>query len=211
MRSDRPLVSCIMPTRDRQDFVYASLALFAAQSWPEIELVILDDKIRPSFLIPPSMPRVHYHQGDDLTIGAKRNVLAQLAHGSIIAHWDDDDWYAPHRIADQVERILSSGRAVTGYCPVHFTNGTDWWLYRASSAYVGASLMYRRDFWETCRFKDVNEGEDTAFVRRAGRARQIEVASGVGNMFARIHPRNTSEKKTTNKQQWIPVAAPRVA
>jgi glycosyltransferase involved in cell wall biosynthesis len=61
----------------------------------------------------PSARYIHF--GIKHSIGAKRNLGCEAARGEIIAHWDDDDYSAPGRLEDQVRRILTSGKAVTGY------------------------------------------------------------------------------------------------
>jgi len=40
------------------------------------------------------------------SLGLKRNLACEEAGGPIIAHWDDDDWYASHRLSYQVEVLL---------------------------------------------------------------------------------------------------------
>ena len=68
-----------------------------------------------------SIRLVHIEQGR--TIGEKRNFGAGRARGAVIAHWDDDDYSAPDRLEDQVGRLLQSGKAVTGYFAMRFTDG----------------------------------------------------------------------------------------
>lgn len=46
--------------------------------------------------IPPS-PR--------LPTGSLRNISLQAARGHYVATWDDDDWHAPTRLAEQVDAI----------------------------------------------------------------------------------------------------------
>ena len=41
-----------------------------------------------------------------LNAGEKRNWLAQHATGDYVAHFDDDDYYAPHYISRMVSQIL---------------------------------------------------------------------------------------------------------
>ena len=41
------------------------------------------------------------------SIGEKRNRAGAATEGAIIAHWDDDDWYAPSRLT-RFEVILGN-------------------------------------------------------------------------------------------------------
>jgi glycosyltransferase involved in cell wall biosynthesis len=70
---------------------------FLNQTYPHKELLILDDTPEPSvFFKNLKDDRVRYiHAWKRLTIGEKRNQLLDQAKGELIAHFDDDDFYAP--------------------------------------------------------------------------------------------------------------------
>lgn len=134
------------------------------------------------------------------TLGAKRNAGCDAARGELIAHWDDDDYSAPGRLADQVARIRASGKPVTGYRVIRFTDGHDWWQYSGSLDYaVGTSLVYRRDWWQGHKFQAVDVEEDNMFVAQA-RAHGAIVSADAGDlMFATIHAGNTSPRRLSGK------------
>lgn len=48
------------------------------------------------------------------TIGAKREIACEHARGEIIAHWDDDDWYGPSRLREQLAPIIANEADITG-------------------------------------------------------------------------------------------------
>ena len=206
-----PLVSCIMPTRGRGEFARRSIEVFRRQDYEPRELVILDDDDRPSF---PDGPRMLWTGGiryervrRRLTIGAKRNIAISRSQGTIIAHWDDDDWSAPERLSDQIVRLMQSGYEVAAYDAMLFTDGRSWWRHQcASGNIIGTSLVYRRQYWACSPFKVTCEiGEDHHFVKHAGT--RIATADAGDLMYARIHAGNTSAKTPTGKG-WTLVAAP---
>src|SRR5262245_66654207 len=84
MPGERPLVSCIMPTRQRRAFVPAAIRQFLEQDYPERELLVIDDGGDPvRDLIPADDPRVRYvFLERRRTIGAKRNLACDLARGA---------------------------------------------------------------------------------------------------------------------------------
>jgi glycosyltransferase involved in cell wall biosynthesis len=115
------------------------------------------------------------------------------ARGEIIAHFDDDDWSHPNRIAEQVALLQASGADVVGYNEalfwqtLNFCNKCGYsgslkehafcnydaygiggiaWLYRCPSpSYgLGSSLCYWRRVWEQKPFADINHGEDMRFI-----------------------------------------------
>ena len=113
--------------------------------------------------------------GLTLSIGRLRNIANGYSSGSIIMHWDDDDWSHPTRIADQVALLQMSGADAVGYRDMLFwrTPQEEAWLYhndRPDYA-LGTSLCYWRETWERKkRFEDAPKrpgatGEDTIFLR----------------------------------------------
>lgn len=188
-----------MPARGRPQLAQRALECWLAQTWPERELVILDDRDAPAFAKAPADEGVQYHSlTARYTIGAKRNLACSRAQGEIIAHWDSDDWYAPERLRDQVERLVSSGHAVTGYniCQFEQLQTGERWLYKGAANYaLGASLIYRRDFWRRHPFSEVQVGEDNEFVGRAWAERMLVTADGTLMLIASVHPDNTSYRQ----------------
>lgn len=196
-----PLVSCIMPTRDRRAFVPIALECFLRQDYVERELVIVDDgRDAVGDLVPPD-PRIRYERlGRPLALGAKRNLACRLARGELVAHWDDDDWSAPRRLSAQVEALRRSGADVAGLDELLFYDPARdrAWLYayppRSSRPWVaGGTLCYRRGFWQAHPFPEVDVGEDTRFVWARG-ARVVALADR-SLYVATVHAGNTSVKR----------------
>lgn len=136
-------------------------------------------------------------------IGAKRNVGCEHARGSIICHWDDDDYSAPERIADQVARMQSTGKPVTGYHTMRFRKEDETWMYRGDPSFaLGTSLCYQRSWWERHPFPGLQVGEDNEFVAAANEAGAVASTDAGELMYATIHADNTSPRKLTAKN-WI--------
>src|SRR5262245_22007784 len=110
------LVSCIMPTFNRRRFVPRALIYWLRQDYPHKELIVVDDGTDcVADLMPTADPRVRYVRLESrMSVGAKRNFACELAKGEVIAHWDDDDWHAPHRLSYQIERLLQANADVCG-------------------------------------------------------------------------------------------------
>ena len=64
------------------------------------------------------MPRddriVYLRRDQRSSVGVKRNLACEHAEGELIAHFDDDDWYAPNRLSIQVAALRESGHASAG-------------------------------------------------------------------------------------------------
>lgn len=157
----------------------------------------------------PDDPTIRLLQIEDgFTIGEKRNFGAGHARGVIIAHWDDDDYSAPARLLDQVERMQSSGKAVAGYCSMLFTDGRSWWRYKGVSDYaLGTSLCYRKEWWRDHPFPAKQLGEDNAFVGEARRLRQLVSVEAGEMMVASVHSGNTSPRQLSGAMNWRKLAS----
>jgi len=199
------LVSAIMPTRGRPKMSRRCLDCWRAQIWGTKELIILDDSEDPSFPDGIDEPGVHYQAlaTRHLSIGAKRNHCAFVANGETIIHFDSDDLYGPDRISDQVTRLETSGKAVTGYRNIKFTDGRNWWKNTNWPGGYGASLCYRRDWWAKHPFPDTSDGEDWHFVQAAMRANEFIAADAGDMMVATMHAGNTSPRVIG--EGWIPL------
>jgi len=203
------LISCIMPTANRRRFVPEAIRLFLAQTYPEKELVILDDGEDPVGDLIPSDPQIRYlrhHRRQP--IGVKRNLACEETQGDIIAHWDDDDWYAPQRLRRQIEALVATQADLCGLDRVLFLDagarraweyvyppGGTPWIY-------GATLCYRKSLWHKSPFPQINIGEDTRFVANARGARITALADN-GIFVGAIHGANTSPKHT-HDARWQP-------
>ncbi len=103
-------VSVICPTFNRPERHANLYATFAHQTYENRELLVLDDSPEPSpFFTNLRDPRVKYqHLPKRTSIGFKRNFLANIASGEFIAHFDDDDYYAPTYLAEMIEKLGSA-------------------------------------------------------------------------------------------------------
>ena len=204
-----PLVTCIMPTRDRRAFVPRAIAWFRRQDHPLKELVIVDDGDDPVADLVPVDSRVRYIRLDRrASIGHKRNLACGAARGEIVLHWDDDDWYSPDRIRRQLAVLRASGADICGANALRFYDPGRLraWHYRYPADQPhwvhGATLAYRRAFWQDHRFDDLDVGEDAYFVWRAAPDRVAVIDDGSFYLGA-IHPANASPKQT-HGAYWQP-------
>jgi glycosyltransferase involved in cell wall biosynthesis len=211
-----PLVSCIMPTMDRRVFVPRAIEYFRRQDYPARELVILDDGRDPvTDLVPDDDPAIVYRRLDHrLVLGAKRNLACEMARGAIIAHWDDDDWQAPHRLSTQVNRLVEGGHDLSGSRALRFYDPamSQAWLYRwppnGRTWAAGSSLCYTKDLWSRSPFPEVATGEDSRFVWSRAVRSSCDV-SETDSQIAIIHRGNTVPK-TMHGANWSKIPAAEV-
>ncbi len=195
-----PLVSCIMPTYNRRRYVPQAIHYFLRQDYSNRELIILDDGTIPVEDLISSDPRIRYMRLNKRTIlGAKRNLACELAHGSLIAHWDDDDWMAPDRLRVQVEMLESQQADLCGACRQLYYEPVDdkAWLYEyfpsTRRVPVGSTLCYRKALWASSPFPEITIGEDTRFIWSNSR-KKVALVSDHTFYIGLIHQNNTSQK-----------------
>jgi glycosyltransferase involved in cell wall biosynthesis len=173
-----PLVSCIMPTANRRRFVQLALDHFAQQDWPARELIIVDDGDDAVEDLTRGREGVHYLRlARRRSIGRKRNLACQEARGQVIAHWDDDDWYAPDRLRRQVEPIVRGDAELTGLemrYLLHLPSGQFWTAERRLHRKMfigdvhGGTLAFRRSLFNRgLQYPETNLAEDAAFIKQA--------------------------------------------
>lgn len=201
-----PLVCCIMPTKNRREFVPKAIEYFLRQTYPNKELVIGEDSsedsayqsLNQSAATPDQVHYVWCESG--LTLGHKRNTLVELAAGDLIAHWDDDDWYGPTRLADQVAAMQATKTDVCGLdSPLFYDlrTGQSYRYHFADGCPYGATLMYTRDFWARRPFGDIQVGETGPFME--GRhVRALDCANGDW-FVGMLHDGNTCPKALRTK------------
>lgn len=180
-----PLVTVIVPTTpERRGYNEAILNNFIRQDYISKEIL--------------------FDHGEGC-IGWKRNNLCNRAKGEILIHFDDDDKYADNWISKSVEAILYSGADIVGlsklnmYDPVkdiayeYFHNSTP------VSFLSGATLCYRREYWERNNFENIQVGEDSVFMYdQRLKIAKIFDHGYVDGFLASIHSQNTSPRQLDN-------------
>ena len=197
-----PLVSCVMPTGDRRPFVRLALEHFAAQDYPRKELIVVDDGADAVGDLVEGFEGARYVRLTRRTrIGAKRNLALRHARGEVIAHWDDDDWYAPGRLRYQTAPLLSEEADLTGLVNsfvLELPGGNFWTVLPRLHRRLfvgdvhGGTLVYRRAILDCgIRYPETNLAEDAALIRQAvGRRRRLMRLANPGVFVYVRHGRN---------------------
>ena len=200
--SSRPLVSCIMPTYNRRPFIPLALACFREQTYPNRELLVVDDGNDAIADLVRHEPAVRYLRVDRrLPIGAKRNRACAEARGEIIAHWDDDDWYSPDRLERQAMPIVRGEADITGLENRFVLQMPDrrFWtveprLHRTMFVgdVHGGTLVFRRSIWISgVRYPEVDLAEDAMLLQHAtSRGQRLLKLANEGAFIYLRHSRN---------------------
>ncbi|MDR7329893.1 glycosyltransferase family protein [Corynebacterium guangdongense] len=175
---DEPVEVSIICSTNRDASLGHLLDQVAHQIYPNVELVALghgidfDDSLRDrardlgirlTLLSAPA----------EISLGTCLNQLVNASNGQIIAKFDDDDYYRPNYLRDQVSALRWSGADLVGKASIYLHLAGDDLLVRRwhskehkwSNFVAGATLVgWKRTFLDT-RFQELGVGEDSQFLK----------------------------------------------
>jgi len=175
---DGPLVSIVLATRDRPRLLPIALACFERQTYPQRELIVVDDGVQA----PVERAAIAAVGGRLLraepggSLGAKLNQGLSAARGALCAKWDDDDWYAPRYLETLVTRWAASRRdvcrpAIALITPFLFFDLARWEIRLSDPRQVsGATFLFGHDDWQELPFRGLSIDEDLWFLLDQTRA-----------------------------------------
>lgn len=184
---DRPLVSVVLTTRDRPRFLPLALAGYRQQSYPNRELIVVDDGDR----FPVVAADVASAGGRLLRVapgtplGTKLNAGIAEARGRLIQKMDDDDWYGPGFLAAMVAALDARWRVacrptLVFLSPFLLFDLASWHIRRSLTGHLpGATLLFPRALWAERPFRPLAGDEDVWFLldhARLGAATVIAAA-----------------------------------
>lgn len=112
-RSNLPMISVVIPTHNRRERLVRAIASVYAQTWPNIEIVVVDDASSddtPAYLEGLALKdqRVRVVRNKfALGGGGARNRGIAEATGAYIAFLDDDDVWVPEKLEIQFSMLLA--------------------------------------------------------------------------------------------------------
>ena len=168
---DPPKVSMILTTRDRPRFMEMAFACFRHQTYPNRELIVVDDGDQQ-----PVDEQAARHVGATLIrvepgtpLGDKLNIGCDAASGFLCQKMDDDDWYGPDFEVTMVQALLGRWTDSCKPClgivtPFRFFNLPSWEVRQTPAGNVpGATLIFPRQDWLEYPFRSLPGDEDVWF------------------------------------------------
>lgn len=119
---DRELVSVVVPTRNRRVRLLTALASVKAQTWPDIEIIVVVDGSTDG-----TFEHLAEMAARDRALRVLRNRSARgaaqarnqgisVASGRWVAFLDDDDWWLPAKLEKQLHLLKHHGGASAVSC-----------------------------------------------------------------------------------------------
>jgi glycosyltransferase involved in cell wall biosynthesis len=113
MKTDRPLVSVVIPTYNREGIIRDTIEDVFRQTYANIELIIVDDGSTDATLsiLESYGDRIRWLTQENAGPAAARNRGIAIARGEFIAFQDSDDAWHPTKIARQVSLLTRAGES----------------------------------------------------------------------------------------------------
>jgi glycosyltransferase involved in cell wall biosynthesis len=177
---DRGLVSCLCLTRGRYDHLRRTLRCFRAQSYPNLELVLVYEKLEPRAEelldgADPRIRRVQIQAEPRFSQGARRNISLEASRGEYFCVWDDDDWHSPLRIERQVARLVEKDADFCMLGQMLVLDEPAWRVFLSSRRPWEPTLLCRKDLSTVGEGHPTTEHEDTPFVERLAERHRMTV------------------------------------
>ena len=163
-KQNYPLVSCMLVTRKRFLLARQSIQCFLQQTYPNKELIVIDDEKDSelqAWVAKHRNPAIQYlHLADEgKTLGALRNLAVEHAQGEYVVQWDDDDLNHPQRLMWQLAAMFAADVQVS------FLHRQ--MLWSPQHIFLGVSHHFMAENTMLCKksllpaYPDIRKGEDT--------------------------------------------------
>jgi len=209
---NNPLVSCIVPVFNGEQYVQQALESIHSQTYWPLEIIVVDDGSTDNTkaVVKNLEFFVQYLQQANRGPAAARNRGISLAKGDFVAFLDSDDLWHRDKLAKQMARFQAKPEVEV--CVTHVSHFADSEMERKDIQYQGQrrldnipgyvtqTLLTRRTTFEKVGIFDPNLRHGDAndwFVRVADYGLCVELLQEV-LVFRRLHATNFSSQGVSN-------------
>lgn len=194
-----PVVSCLMITMGRVRHCERAIHCYERQTYPNTELIVVDDSGKDLSRLLSSVPNVLYVQlspTSSYVLGELRNIALEVARGKYLAQWDDDDWYHPERLRTQIAILEQGYDACCLQSTLMHVNTSE----MVNKPYIGTlpkgipgTIVHRCD--DQIRYPSLSKGEDTEYLNKWCEKKYKIIPDRYRHLFIRCyHGDNTWSK-----------------
>lgn len=193
-----PRVSCLMVTANRKKIAERSILCFKRQTYPNKELIIIDDGEEDYRDILTGIPQsdlryIRVPKDDHLRLGGLRNLSLEAAEGDFLVQWDDDDWYHDDRITLQA-KVLQNGfdACCLSYSLIHIQDGEfkDTPFIGSLTHGIPGSIMHISS--DEIYYPNYPKAEDTVYLNQWKKKKYTIMPKDMAYLFIRCyHGSNT--------------------
>lgn len=164
----RPLVSCLMLTKNRFKLFKSAVSNFINQTYEYKELIIINNgnwfyQLQVDNYLKTINANIKHIKIKHKTIGEMRNIGISNSNGDYIMIMDDDDYHHPDRIEYQINICLNSNVDATLLKNFVANYRSDRYLCSITHGLEGTILF--KNPMDSIKYSGINQGEDTFFRR----------------------------------------------
>jgi glycosyltransferase involved in cell wall biosynthesis len=180
MHASHPIGVSVITCTNRPLFFYTLINNYRRQRYKAKELIIVLNKGSMNLSVyrrkVSSFPHIKvFKMPEKLSLGSCLNYGIGKAKYPIIAKFDDDDYYSPNYLKEQVRALHRTGAGIVGKgAHLKFFEGKRLLVITTPSRkkkfvkYVaGGTLLFKRKLHKRVRFASLTLGEDVNFMRRS--------------------------------------------
>ena len=200
------LISIIVPTKDRLNFLPNILRNYYRQDYPKkfMELIIGDYSIESIKKYLPDDDTIKYFKLENMSIGKKRNLLCEKAKGDIIIFMDDDDYIPKERVSHSVENLKDCEITGCSEIFVYYAELNKIYKYGPLSenhATCG-TLAFTKEYFNTNKFNNKDyKSEEYFFLNKfTEKIKQLDTKKVI---LCIAHMSNTVDKKKFIKDKYL--------
>lgn len=196
---------------------------YRTQNYRRKELIIVINKdsmdLRQYRKMTRAYPNVSvYKVPEKKSLGRTLNYGISKTRLALVAKFDDDDYYSPYYLSEQVKALLRTRSEVVGKhaCLVHLAS-TGKLVIRSpkeKNKFVrfvqGGTLLFRRAVFKKVRFADRSVGEDVRFLRDCGKKGFRVYATSPYN-YVYVRRKNKKSHTWTAKDRYYLAGSKHVA
>jgi glycosyltransferase involved in cell wall biosynthesis len=167
----QPLVSCVVATADRPQFLTQLIRSFLRQTWTAKELIVVDSgKESVEHLCAGATDVHHVRTSADTSLAERLNSGLETSRGTLLQKLDDDDYYHPRFLQRAASTLLQRGTAngiVAWDCFHVVLKGEEHLRFSGHGWAAGGTLCFARELWEWTRFRG-DAPSDYFFINDSG-------------------------------------------
>jgi glycosyltransferase involved in cell wall biosynthesis len=211
-----PLISCIIPVYNGEQFLREAIDSIMAQSYRSVEVIVVDDGSTDgtATVVRSYGDKINYLWQTNSGPAAARNLGMSFAKGEYIAFLDADDLWYPEKLATQMARFKACSEIEL--CLTHLktfqmrkpsvSSLSDEDLVTVITPYTLSSVLVRRSLIDKLgKFNEyVLLGEDTDWFTRATNQGTVIEIIPEPLVYKRLHSNNlTRDFNTVSKYELL--------